>query len=63
MCFAARFPGLRGLAEADDMARSPRDIRQEFQKRNAALCEATSVDSVQRSWIAVTRFFDVMASL
>ena len=50
------------VAKADAMARSPRDIRQEFQKRNAALCEATAVDSVQRSWIAVTRLLDVMGS-
>ena len=53
---------LAKVAESDAMARSPRDIRQEFQKRNAALCEATSVDSVQRSWIVVTRFRDVMGS-
>ena len=33
-------------------ARSPRDFRQRFQEDNAMLREVTSMDSVQRSWIA-----------
>jgi hypothetical protein len=36
--------------------RSIRDIGQEFQKRNATLCEATAMESVQRSWICAQRF-------
>ena len=50
------------LPRAHIATRSPRDIRRDFQERNAMLCEATEMDSLQRNWIAQERFLTVVGS-